>query len=355
MDDIRVVMVAEDPKRAGGPATWARGLVAALEEKGLDVHLAYASDRSALRAVSRLARPGTIVHTYSQAPTSLLAARSARWRGAAVVHTVHGDFTAEQAAKRGVRRALWLPFNRRAVSVADAVTVPSDHLAQSLVSADPELERRLSVIPNGISRSALAGTPPYDRVKDMHASPDALLVVAVTTFTHRAKAEGVAPICEAVQRLREAGHDIELRVAGGGPLLDEIQERCSGPGIGFLGPVPDGVRAIIAGDVFVHSSGLDVFAYVVLEAFAVGVPCVVTPVGGVLELVGAAAVPVPLGDVDKMVEAVGSLADDPDRRAELAELGRNRAADFDWGPLVQDHWIPLYRETVTTAKGQTRT
>lgn len=342
--DARVILVAARPGRSGGPAAWVSGLAGALRTAGLNVRLTRASDPASLRLVAELAGPDTILHTYSQSPGSLWLARTAKRLGSPVVHTVHGDFFAEQASKRGVKRLLWLPFNRKALAMADVITAPSEYLASSLAACEPASQARLEVIPNGIDVEALASAEPLDRQADLDVKDGAALVAAVTTFTHRPKAEGVIPVCRAVARLRSGGRAVELRVAGGGPLLADIRRRCEQDGIRFLGRVPEGPRLIAAADVFVHSSGLDVFACVVLEALATGVPVIVTPTGGVTELIGDAALKVPLGDEAALAERIATLLDDPAAHADLVARGKRRARAFDWGELVRERWLPLYAQ-----------
>lgn len=350
-DPSTVFLVAEGPTRAGGPASWVHGLASALGRTGVPARLVYATDWSGLRTVARERLvPGTIVHTYSQAPGSLWIAWQARRRGVPVVHTVHGDFFAEQATKGGLKRVLWLPFNRRAVHLASVITVPSAYLATKLAAADPMVADSVTVIPNGIDTAALAATEPFDRVADLGLEQGDKLVAAVTTFTHRAKAEGIVPLCLAVSQLRKDGLNVRLVVAGGGALRDAIEQRCEGYGARFVGYLPDAARLIAAADVFVHSSGLDVFAYVVLEAFAAGTPTVVTPVGGIPELVGEAAEQVPPNDPDVMAATIRALIEDSVRRERLRRRGFARAGDFDWGRLVDEEWLPLYRSLLAEAE-----
>jgi glycosyltransferase involved in cell wall biosynthesis len=346
-DPVRVLLVAERREASGGPAAWVHGLHRALERAGARAELVFAADTGdVLGAAATLDGSRTVVHTYSQAPGSLWLAGQARRRGIPVVHTIHGDLFAEQRTKRGIRRLLWLPFNQRALAVASRLTVPSAYLAQRLTATRPALADRMVVIPNGIDVGEVAAAPPLDRA-ELRVPDGSCLLSAVTTFTHLAKAEGVIPVCEAVGRLRADGLPVELRIAGEGRLRQQIQRRCATDGIEFLGFVPEADRLIAASDVFVHSSGLDVFAYVVLEAFALGVPTIVTPVGGIPELVGDAGQQVPPGDAPALAAAIASLLGDRSRAAALGARGAARAAAFDWARLVRERWLPLYEESLT--------
>ena len=346
MEPSRVLLIAERPGRSGGPAAWAHGLVAALARAGVDAVLVYASDGQATARAAATLGEGTILHTYSQPPSSLAAARAARRAGAKVVHTIHGDIFAEAASKRGIKRLLWLPFNRRAFAAADALTVPATYLRERLEAGEPALAGRLTVIPNGIETERLASCNPYDRETDLGVPASAFLVVSVTSFKHRAKAEGALALCHAVRELAANGVPIQALIAGDGPLRPEMERACKTQQVRFLGHIDDAPRLIVSADAFVHATGLDVLPYAVLDALAAGTPALVSAVGGIPEAVGDAALLVLPGDAAALSRGLRDLATDPALRLRLAEAGRARAAAFDWDYLVREKWLPLYRQVL---------
>lgn len=61
-----------------------------------------------------------------------------------------------------------------------------------------------------------------------------------------------------------------------------------------------------------------------LEAMSAGRPVVVTPVGGVLEMVGDAGVVVPVEDPEALAAALVGVLGDTDRAARLGRLGHGR-------------------------------
>ena len=67
-----------------------------------------------------------------------------------------------------------------------------------------------------------------------------------------------------------------------------------------------------------------------LEAMACGAPVVATRVASLPEVLGSAACLVPPGDHEQLGRAIGELVADVERRAEMAESGRRRAAAFSW-------------------------
>jgi glycosyltransferase involved in cell wall biosynthesis len=72
------------------------------------------------------------------------------------------------------------------------------------------------------------------------------------------------------------------------------------------------------------------FGFPPLEAMAAGVPVVATAVGAVPEVVGDGAWLVEPDDGDALTEALVTVLGDAERRAELVDKGRCRAARFTW-------------------------
>ncbi|MEV7181835.1 glycosyltransferase family 4 protein [Kitasatospora sp. NPDC093679] len=115
-------------------------------------------------------------------------------------------------------------------------------------------------------------------------------------------------------------------IAGDGPDGQALRERVAAEGLpvrmpGHRTDVPD---LLAAADAVVVSSRWEARSLVVQEAMRAGVPVVSTAVGGVPELVGDAAVLVPYGDAAALAGAVRALIGDPQRRADLAEAGRQQ-------------------------------
>ena len=107
----------------------------------------------------------------------------------------------------------------------------------------------------------------------------------------------------------------------------------------LLGPRADVPRLLAAADVFVFpSDGAEGLGLGPLEALAAGVPVVATAVSDLPELLAGAAVIVPPGDRDAIVEGCRQLLDDPARRAELARRGATLVRErLSVGSAVETH------------------
>lgn len=118
----------------------------------------------------------------------------------------------------------------------------------------------------------------------------------------------------------------------------------------FLGHVPiaDLPRWYATGDIFVSpASGNESFGIVLVEAMAAGRPVVCSDIPGYRCVVqpeknGVVFEP---GNVEALAEAIVKLVNDPERRAQLATRGRQRAQEFAW-PRVTDQIEAVYRQVV---------
>jgi glycosyltransferase involved in cell wall biosynthesis len=116
----------------------------------------------------------------------------------------------------------------------------------------------------------------------------------------------------------------ELAIVGSGRLEQDLIELARELGIEsrlrLLGQVADARRYFAAFDVFALSSDHEPFGMVLLEAMAAGVPVVATACGGAREVVEGVGVLFPLGDAERLAEAlVHSYGLNPRERELCAE------------------------------------
>ncbi len=133
-------------------------------------------------------------------------------------------------------------------------------------------------------------------------------------------------------------------LAGGGPLHAPLAARVAREGtrVRLLGPVDDVASLLGAADLMLLTSTWEARALVAQEALLAGLPLVATRVGGIVELVGDAAVLVDPTDAEAAAAAVRALVEDRARRAALAEVGRSRAAGWPDGDDVAHRLATTY-------------
>ena len=115
-----------------------------------------------------------------------------------------------------------------------------------------------------------------------------------------------------------------------------------------LGYVDDEARAglLNGARVFAFPSVYEGFGLPPLEAMRAGVPVVATAAGSVPEVLGDAALIVPVGDTDAFAGALFQAVDDEPVRARLVDAGRDRAALYSWDRCAEG-LVGIYRKALT--------
>jgi glycosyltransferase involved in cell wall biosynthesis len=119
-------------------------------------------------------------------------------------------------------------------------------------------------------------------------------------------------------------------IAGGGPDEAQLsaQVAATGAQVRLLGARTDIAALLAAADVVALPSTWEARALVAQEALKAGVPLVTTPVGGLPDLLGDAAVFVPVGDAQALAAALERVLADPAVRRDLVTKGERRAASW---------------------------
>ncbi len=215
-------------------------------------------------------------------------------------------------------------LGRKLADAHHVVTVSEFNLAD-LRRRFPASAGRLHRVYNGLELERF----PF-RARPPHGGP--LRVAAVGRLVEK---KGFADLIEAVRMLGERGVPVEVRLAGGGELHDELAARIRSAGLdgcfALLGPRTQAeVRELLDWcDVFAAPSvvgadgNADGLPTVLLEAMASGAPCVATDVTGIPEVVidGVTGRLLPQADPRALADALAAVADDP-----ASALAMTRAA-----------------------------
>ncbi len=116
--------------------------------------------------------------------------------------------------------------------------------------------------------------------------------------------------------------EVKFVLVGDGPLLPELRAVIDREGLAdrflFAGSQTDVRRYLRAFDIAVLSSESEGFSNSILEYISMGLPCVVTNVGGNAEALGGGGILVPPRDPAAIAAALRTLVSDPGLRADYA-------------------------------------
>lgn len=271
-----------------------------------------------------------ILHTHNYVLRYALPASLFR-RIPVVVHTLHNIAT--QEVDRLGRWLQWWAFRHRVHPVAIAGEVAST-FRQVYGLPQPTL------IPNGIAVDAFqsnAAERAAWRAQEGF-SPEDILYICVARFSEQ---KNHPALLEAFAAGPGKNPHARLLLAGDGALRQKTEAIAAQLGITsrmrFLGRREDVPQLLAASDVFVLASLWEGNPLSVMEAMAAGLPCVVTSVGGVPELVesGKHGFVVPPADPASLAGAMMKLASDPVARRRMGAAAAACAAErFDHRHMV---------------------
>jgi glycosyltransferase involved in cell wall biosynthesis len=255
---------------------------------------------------------------------------------------VEGEGALAVFAKERVERAVY----RRAAQAIVLSTAFRDVLAQRYRVP----ERRIHVVPGGVDVARFAISTSREACRRALGWPEGRpIVLCVRRLVRRV---GVDTLVDAAAELRKRVPEALVLIAGRGPLEAVLEARIVARGLAnhvrLLGFVADNrlPAAYRAADLtVVPTAALEGFGLVTAESLAAGTPCVVTPVGGLTDVVAPLA--------PQLVSASPSAADVADTlaRALLGGLALPSAAQcasyardrFDW-PVVAAQVRRVYEQ-----------
>jgi glycosyltransferase involved in cell wall biosynthesis len=165
--------------------------------------------------------------------------------------------------------------------------------------------------------------------------------VLVGTIANYVAKKDYPNLLHAARLVADRDASVRFCAVGQGPLEDEIHELRRRLHLEQLVALPgyrkDAVRVLAGCDVFVLASRFEGLPVALMEALALGLPVVMTAVGGIPEAVTdrVEGLLVPPGRPDLLAHAVTELAADAPRRKEMAEAARARGDDFDIAHAVR--------------------
>ena len=319
-----------------------------MRAEGIEPELVPVSSMVGARSFARLRRhlsraAPDLVHTHLG--TSDCIGSVAAWSlGIPAVSTLHAAEWVAESPRAAVRLKLSAVARRRCAARIIAV---SENAKAAYLATGWDVPERVAVIHNGIAGKPAPGAGRALR-EELGIAADAPLVAMVSSLRPE-KAHDVA--LAAVPALRQRFPGLRMLISGDGPMRPRLEPlvRAAGDAVVMAGHREDVMAVLDAADVLLHSSRMEAFPTVLLEAMAASVPIVATAVGGTPEIVtdgesGLLVAPPP--DATRLAAAVGRLLEDEALRRRLAAGARERFARS----FTQQRWLQdtrtLYEEVL---------
>jgi glycosyltransferase involved in cell wall biosynthesis len=258
-----------------------------------------------LRALIRRERIDLVhAHMYH---ANLYGRLAAFREGVPAVISVHNTYVRPKIHRRVVNK--WLarrtPF----------ILAGSEAIRDDIVKYDGVPPGKIHVIPYGVDAEKFHCALSREEAREKLGLPgDRFLVGTVGRLEEQ---KGQKYLIDAAGRLRREGREATLLIVGDGREGDRLRERARREGVGdavlFLGTRRDLPELFRAMDVFAFPSLWEGFPIALLSAMAAGLPVIVTPVGGVPEVVkdGINGLIVPAGDPVALAAAIWRVHEDP--------------------------------------------
>ncbi len=288
------------------------------------------------RAFYRLFRgaPPDAVHLHNPTPT-IYAAASARLAGAAgIVSTRHSLVAPPHRRAEEVKYGIAARFCDWVVGVCDATTAN----LRSLQTIPP---RKIVRVYNGVV--------PLQRVPLENCPPRDGFTLVYVGRLEPIKNHGL--LLHALRDALPALPDLRLWMVGDGSERKPLEQLAAELGIAshvrFWGHQLDVAPFFSAADAFIMSSRSEGLPLSLLQGFSLGVPAIVTDVGGMAEVVrlAQAGFAVPPGDAAQMAAAILRMAANPAQREGFSTRAKVAYRSTFSLQAVVDAYDELYRKT----------
>jgi len=219
-------------------------------------------------------------------------------------------------------------YLREKISSASFVVCISDFCRSQVLRIVPGLaDDRLEVVRLGVD--CLALQPKRSEVGLSHAGPGHAPVHLVCTGRMVA-AKGHRILLRSLALLRSSGVEFTCALVGDGPERSSLESLCKRLGISeqiqFLGAMAHQptLSEVARADVFVLASFAEGLPVALMEAMALGVPCISTMIAAIPELIDDKenGLLIPPANPEALCDALRTLAIDPKFRASLALRAR---------------------------------
>lgn len=320
-----------------------------LERRGIPVYLVrkfHRFDLTFFFRVARLLRTKSVRIAHAHGGCFLYTVLFSMMSGVdTVIYTQHG-----LPVDRTIKGLL--EDNLAALRV-DGIVAVSDEVSKNLKQRLPMAKRRIHLILNGVDTDKFKPEEDQRKIKEIKQRLGIPAIAKIIGSVGRLEYEkNYQMLIRAFKRLESKYKDeIHLVLIGEGRHWDRLQSLANEMGlitqVSFLGMQYHIESLLPMFDIFALSSRTEGTSISLLEAQAVGIPAVVTNVGGNPKVIkhGSNGILCPPDDPDMMADAFDSLLSNGKLYNEMKKRARMKVVgEFSIGAMM-DRYETLYRDT----------
>ncbi len=288
-----------------------------------------------------------VIHCHYAVPHAAAAWLARLTLGAAaprLVVSLHGTDASAVAAD-----PLYRPLLREALLHADAVTAPSQALAQLAQNA-LQLPLPPQVVANFVDEKRFFPAPQRDRRRldplfgPQRSHGDEPVLLHLSNFRPVKRTLALVPLLAALQQVKPC----RLLLVGDGPDRPAVEQALQQAGLSdrcaVVAPRANCLELLQNADVFLLPSSHEGFGLAALEAMACATPVVATAVGGLPEVLRhqQTGLLVPLDDAEALRRAVLQLLLNPAQALAMGQAGREDAVRRFGREAGLQRWMAVY-------------
>lgn len=273
--------------------------------------------------------------------------------GVPLVANHHGEGPSVGSV-HGVLRAAYNVFYRNiGLSRVDRLIFLTQSYPRSLGFSRRVMRKTVTIPPAIDSRLFHPAANKVELRRELGQDPEAKIILFVSGLSFRDWRRHGDHVIAAAAIVKNRIPGLRVIVVGEGELVPMLSAQARALGLDsavhFAGKVQGKKLAdyYAASDIFVFPSTYESFGFVVIEAMACGLPCIVCDIPGVGELVahGKNGLKVPSDDVQALATAIGTVFDDADRLRMMSTNARASVESRTWRQVAAET-ADLYREVV---------
>lgn len=281
-----------------------------------------------------------VIHCQHPFTIGKLGAETAKKYDIPLVYTVHSHYnemaaTAKSPLLRTMAPTAMMQIMKNFCNRADCVITPSRHTRETLRAED--IRANYSIIPSGVEKPVARPNARKELREKLGIAPETPVLLYLGRLGPEKR---VDLILESVAMLRQSDlpetvKNFKVILVGDGQVKTDLEEQAHELGIAnrvlFTGVVPHKEVGdwYAASDLFVLPSSCETQGMVLIEAMAMGVPCITINHGGACEMVANGETGFLVNQTcHALTKAIHKLLSEPELRRQFGAAGEKRAERY---------------------------